>query len=449
MDSSNVIDRDHDTLASGGEAVAHGWLRWRVLPGPVRLMLVSMTLFNVGFYLVVPFLAVRLTSDLGFSAAVVGLVLGLRMASQQGLFFVGGSVADRFGPRVIILAGIALRIVGFVVVGVVTTLPGVIIGVVLIGVAAALFAPAVEAANAAVGARLERDGVMRRTELFGLEQMCSRTGTVIGPVIGTLLLGVPFAWTTSCAAALFALLWLAFWQWFPATVSTTADSKDSAPLTAVWRTVLSDRVFIVYATLCGTQLAAFSLIYLMLPVELRSLTGDESGLGWFYAGAAILVIVGQRPMVAVTHRIGHRRAVIVGMAMIGMSFLTPALTAMVDANVALGYAALAAWIALLHLGQMLMVPPMRDTAARLAAERHLGAHFGLLNSIAGLGCLAASAGVGALYDLAGTHNLSTFAVWLPVTVVIMLAVAGLGWWYRLQTVRTRLTRPANVREISP
>lgn len=414
-------------------------------------MLASMTLFNVGFYLVVPFLAVRLSSDLGFSAAVVGLVLGLRMASQQGLFFFGGSLADRFGPRAIILLGIAVRVVGFAMLGFVTTLPWIIAGVVLIGVAAALFAPAVEAANAAVGAQLERDAIMRRTELFGLEQMCSRIGTVIGPIIGTSLLGVPFAWTTGCAAALFAALWVAFWRWFPATVRTTADpdgGPGSPALSAVWRTVLSDKVFMTYAVLCGTQLAAFSLVYLMLPVELQSLTGDESGLGWFYAGAAVLVIVCQRPMVAVAHRIGHRRAVIGGMAIIGLSFLAPVFAEISPHDVAVGNTALAAWVALLHLGQMLMVPPMRDTVAKLAAERHLGAYFGLLNSVAGLGCLAASAGVGALYDVADARDLSTAAVWAPVTAVIMLAVAGLIGWYRAQAVQIRLGRRDGVREVS-
>jgi MFS family permease len=452
---ADVTDRGRRAPAIGesarGESALRGWTHVRVLPGPVRLMLASMTLFNIGFYLVVPFLAVRLSSGLGFSAAVVGLVLGLRMASQQGLFFFGGSLADRFGARAIILLGIALRVIGFVVLGFVTTLPWVIASVVLIGVAAALFAPAVEAANAAVGAQLERDGLLRRTELFGLEQMCSRLGTVVGPVIGTLLLTVPFAWTTGCAAALFAALWIAFWRWFPDTVRTTADpgeGKGSATLSTVWRTVVSDRAFMIYAVLCGTQLAAFSLVYLMLPVELQSLTGDESGLGWYYAGAAVLVIVGQRPMVAVSHRVGHRRAVIGGLAIIGVSFLAPIFADAAPDDVALGTAALATWIALLHLGQMLMVPPMRDTVAKLAVERHLGAHFGMLNSVAGLGCLGASVGVGALYDLADARDLPAAAVWCPVALVIMLAVAGLIGWYRAQAVRTRLGRPEDLREIS-
>jgi MFS family permease len=162
-----------------GGASARG--RLRDLPSVVKLVLASMVLFNVGFYLVVPFLAVHLSDELGFASWIVGLVLGLRTFSQQGMFFLGGSIADRFGRRPVILWGIAIRIVGFVVLALASSLPAVIVGILLIGFAAALFAPAVESANADIGRQLEDSGVIKRTELFGYEQMSSRLGTVLGP----------------------------------------------------------------------------------------------------------------------------------------------------------------------------------------------------------------------------------------------------------------------------
>lgn len=187
----------------------------RVLPPVVKLLLLSMVLFNIGFYLVVPFLAVHLSEDLGFAAWIVGLVLGLRMFSQQGMFFIGGSLADRFGKRPIILLGIAVRVVGFLMLGLAESMVGVITGILLVGFAAALFAPAVESANAEYGRELEVSGVMRRTDLFAVEQMCSRLGTVIGPALGAALLVFPFSWTASAAALLFAIMWVGFYVWFP------------------------------------------------------------------------------------------------------------------------------------------------------------------------------------------------------------------------------------------
>lgn len=71
------------------------------------MLLTTQALFNVGFYAVVPFIAVVLRGDFGLGAAAVGLVLGARTFAQQGLFLVGGELADRFGARGVIALGCA------------------------------------------------------------------------------------------------------------------------------------------------------------------------------------------------------------------------------------------------------------------------------------------------------------------------------------------------------
>jgi predicted MFS family arabinose efflux permease len=82
----------------------------RPAPG---LLLASQLIFNIGFYAVVPFLALVMTQDFGMSATAVGVVLGARVFSQQGLFLVGGMITDRFGPRRAMLVGCLVRISGY------------------------------------------------------------------------------------------------------------------------------------------------------------------------------------------------------------------------------------------------------------------------------------------------------------------------------------------------
>src|SRR5919112_4951793 len=84
------------------------------LPLVVQLLVITQLAFNVGFYMVLPYLATHLTEDLALAGAVVGLVLGLRTFSQQGLFVVGGTLTDRLGAKPVVLAGCALRVTGFV-----------------------------------------------------------------------------------------------------------------------------------------------------------------------------------------------------------------------------------------------------------------------------------------------------------------------------------------------
>jgi MFS family permease len=397
----------------------------------VRLNLASMLLFNVGFYLVVPFLALHLAGDLRLAGWAIGLVLGVRIASQQGLFFVGGLMADRFGNRPMILTGIALRVVSLLVLGVAASLAVLVAAVVLFGVAAALFAPAVESANAAYGRRLEDDGVMLRTELFGLEQMSSRLGTVLGPALGVLLLSFPFWWTTSAAAVLFAALGLAFARLLP----PGPDASPVRPGTAApWRAVLGNRTFLAFAALCSVQLAAQNLLYLMLPEELARVSADGV-VGWFYVGAALLVVLGQSTATSIVHRLGHRRAVVAGVTALAAAFAVPALVVLARPAVpGLLIAALVVWVAGLQVAQMVMGPPMRDTVAVLAGERHLASHFGMLNTLGGAAALLTSLLVGALYDAAPARGATTTATpWLVIAFGIAAVAVALLTWGRWAT----------------
>ncbi|OEV21782.1 hypothetical protein AN219_27155, partial [Streptomyces nanshensis] len=54
---------------------------------------------NLAFYMLMPYLAMHLSGDLGLAAWTVGLVLGVRNLSQQGMFLIGGSIADRLGCK--------------------------------------------------------------------------------------------------------------------------------------------------------------------------------------------------------------------------------------------------------------------------------------------------------------------------------------------------------------
>ncbi len=47
------------------------------------------------------------------SGGLIGLVLGLRTFSQQGMFIVGGALSDRFGAKSVILSGCIVRVVGY------------------------------------------------------------------------------------------------------------------------------------------------------------------------------------------------------------------------------------------------------------------------------------------------------------------------------------------------
>src|SRR5690606_41611969 len=100
------------------EANAFFRLSW-----PARLLVINQFGINVGFYMLLPFLASYM-SGLGYGAAGIGLVLGVRNLSQQGMFLIGGTAAARLGCRPMIIAGCALRVVSFALVPFFRSLPG-------------------------------------------------------------------------------------------------------------------------------------------------------------------------------------------------------------------------------------------------------------------------------------------------------------------------------------
>ncbi|GLU48569.1 MFS transporter [Nocardiopsis ansamitocini] len=396
------------------------WLlgRLRAVPGPTRLLLLTQLAFNVGFYLVLPFLAVHLAQDLMLAGWAVGLVLGVRTFSQQGLFALGGALADRFGTRPAVLAGCALRVTGFAILALAGDLWSVLVGAVLTGLAGALFSPAVEAALAEQGAGLERRGTITRSELFALFAVCGEVGAVAGPLLGALLLRVDFALVCLVAAGAFVLIGLAHVRWLP----RSAPRHATEPVLAGWSEVLGNRVFWLFALCYSGYLLSHNQLYLALPAELQR-AGHPWALGWLFALASLLVVLGQLPMADWARaRLGPRRALPLGFALLSAAFAVVAL----DVWAAPGWGALTpavSMVVLLTFGQMLAVPTAQDLVADLAAERRLGAHFGFLSSVGGLAVLVGGAGVGHLLDgfgalpwvvLAGVPALGGAALWLLI-----------------------------------
>ncbi|EIU74874.1 putative ABC transport system membrane domain protein [Mycobacteroides abscessus 6G-1108] len=61
--------------------------QFRSFDRPSQILMVNQFAINVGFYMLMPYLAGYLAGPLGLAAWMVGLVLGVRNFSQQGMFW--------------------------------------------------------------------------------------------------------------------------------------------------------------------------------------------------------------------------------------------------------------------------------------------------------------------------------------------------------------------------
>ena len=384
------------------------------LPASLRLVIITQFAFNVGFYLVVPFIAAHLAKDLLLAEWIVGLLLGLRTFSQQGMFFLGGALADRFGIKSAILVGCAIRICGFLALAIADEIFGVMVGVILIGFAAALFSPAVESAIVAWAGEAEAGGAATREEIIGLEMMASQLGSVVGPVLGGVLLLIPFRLTCLLAAGVFTLIMLAQVVWLP----RGSRIGQSTPVRESVGHVLANRRFLVFALIHCTCLIAYNQFYLAIPVELDRIGVPGADITWLFGMAAVLTVTLQLP---VTRMVAHwptARILGWGYALMAAGLLgVAAFAALPPLPGVMAFLPSVLFVIGLHVGQVLVMPAARGVVADLSGGQRLGSHLGMLASVGGLAVLLGSTGIGLLLPLAATPQ--------PLAPVPWVVLAGL------------------------
>jgi MFS family permease len=191
------------------------------------VLLGSQFVFNIGFYAVVPFLAIFLRDDMLLSGGLIGLILGLRTFSQQGMFIVGGALSDRFGAKIVILSGCIIRVAGYLLLA----LRGIAVadysGRVPDGHWRRIVFPSIEALLAKAGTHSEAKGKRSRAEWFALFAVCGELGAVLGPVAGALLTGLGFRQVALAGAGVFLVALVVLYFCLPAS-GRRADAENTA-----------------------------------------------------------------------------------------------------------------------------------------------------------------------------------------------------------------------------
>lgn len=408
----------------------------------VQLLMVNQFTINLGFYMLMPYLAAHLSGTLGLAGWIVGLVLGVRNFSQQGMFLVGGTLADRIGYKPMIVAGCVLRTLGFATLGLVDSLPALLAASAATGLAGALFNPASRAYLAA-------DAGERRVEAFALFNVFYQAGVLLGPLVGMVLTGVDFRVTCLVAAGIFALLSVVQIRALPARRAEDAERQrhDSGQgMLAQWRGILANRPFLLFSVaMVGSYVLTFQ-VYLALPLEIRRLGGDgefgTAAVAVLFAVSGLSTILGQTWVTAwCKARYEPGQALVRGLAAMGLAFVPLLLaTAVPVPESGIGLWLLAAVpptlaALLLALGTMIAYPFEMDTIVRLSGERLVATHYGLYNTICGIGITVGNLGTGAALDAARVAGMSALP-WITLCALGLVCAAALYGLHRTGRLAT-------------
>ncbi|HEH9407349.1 TPA: MFS transporter [Aeromonas salmonicida] len=387
------------------------WRDWQGMSPAAHLLIINGLAFNLGFYMMMPFLAQHMGSGLGLAGWACGLVMGMRVFSQQGLFLLGGTLGDRIGYHTAIVWGCLVRSVGFVLLGWAESLPILLLAAALTGFAGALFTPCAQAYLAS-----ECSTPSQRQRAFALHNLASQAGMLLGPLVGLTLTQQSYALTGLLAATLFALLGVLQYRVLPR--RPVANQTPHCAILSQWRDILRQRPFMRFTLLAGSYQVLFHQIYLALPAHIQSLPDATQLLGGVFTLSAVIGVLLQLPASRlVERRLGVPLAMGLGIGLMGLSYLAlPLLSPWPTAGVL-------AQVALLSLGSILCFPLFAAQLPRYAPPEQLASYYGFYASAGGCMALFGNLLIGVMLGDAGTRPAT--AIWLLLALTGVLAGFGL------------------------
>ncbi|MFM4964064.1 MFS transporter [Aeromonas bivalvium] len=392
------------------------WRDWQGMSPAARLLIINGLAFNLGFYMMLPFLAQHMGSGLGLAGWACGLVMGMRVFSQQGLFLLGGTLGDRIGYHPAIVWGCLVRSLGFMLLGWAESLPILLLAAALTGFAGALFTPCAQAYLAS-----ECRTPDQRQRAFALHNLASQAGMLLGPLVGLTLTQQSYALTGFLAAGLFALLGVLQYRGLPKRPVDTHTPRGA--ILRQWGTIVRQRPFMMFTLLAGSYQILFHQLYLALPAHIQSLPDATQLLGGVFTLSAVIGVLLQLPASRlVERRLGVPRAMGLGIVLMGMSYL--ALTLLSPWPTA----GVLAQVALLSLGSILCFPLFAAQLPRYAPPEQLASYYGFYASAGGCMALFGNLLIGFMLGEAGSRPAT--AIWYLLALVGLLA--GLGLYTHLR-----------------
>ena len=391
------------------------WQVWLGLPKNTERRLGLLTLMGstffmwAGFFVVIPLLSLHFVNGLAWSAASIGIILGVRTVTQQGLGVVSGVLSDKLGARGLIVAGLLIRAIGFAGLALVTDFWSLLLVIVFSSIGGAMFdAPK----NAAIAVLSDPETRPRVYAVFG---MIGNLGMALGSLLGVLLLKIGFEIAALLSGAMYFLTFLVNIRYLPDLKISSSQSNALGGLGLV----LHDRRFVWFTFLLAGMYLMWSQFSLALTLEATRLAGTPDAVAWLFLVNTGVAIGLQYSLTEVSNRyLSPIQTLMLGVlimaiALYGVAFSPSILWLLIC-------------VAIFSIGSSLASAPQQEITARLAKPEARGAYFGF-------SALAFALGGGVGNALGGwLHDFGTQIGWLGLPWVVIASsglLTALGLWF--------------------
>lgn len=329
-------------------------------------LLSSVMLVNRAGAMVLPFLSVYLTQQVGFSLAQTGWIMSCFGAGSVLGAFIGGKMIDRFGFYETQFWSLFLSGFLFIALGQVQGFYAICGMVFVTSTVMDAFRPANFAAVAAYSQNANR------TRAVALLRLAINLGWAIGPAVGGMLaIAYGYGWLfwvdglTCIAAALF------FRAALPKRFLETEEDDEQENLLTNGK-AYQDKRYLFFLLFALLNAVAFMQLFSTLPVFFKQEVHlDEGQIGRLMAMNGLLIALIEMPLIyLLERRVRATQIITIGTLMIGLTYLL------------FNWLGETPWVAVLAMlmltfGEILSLPFIATMAMNFTNKRNRGAYMGL------------------------------------------------------------------------
>jgi len=361
--------------------------------------------------MVIPFLGMYMSSELGFTKTQIGLVLGCFGLGSVCGSWLGGWLTDRFGSfKVQAFSQIAV-IPLFLILPAFRTFESLALMIFILTLVADIFRPA----NSVSVARYAKPENITRA--YSLNRMAVNLGFSIGPALGGFLASISYSWIfygNALAAAVAVIVFIYFFR--NRTQNQIPIKNEEEKPKVEERNAYADGPFIVFNILCCLFSMGFLQLLSTLPLFYKDAYSLDAGqIGLLLGFSGFVIVIFEMVLVHfVEHRFSVRQVMFWGTAITSMSYF------MLNLDFGIIWLYMAMFI--LSTGEMLSLPFMATISIKRAGLHNQGAYMGF-NSLA-----FAAANIFSPYF--GTYLAEHFGynvLWTVAGTTLMVAAIGFYW----------------------
>ncbi|MDN4166853.1 MFS transporter [Cytophagales bacterium LB-30] len=328
-------------------------------------MLALVMLVNRSGTMVIPFLSIYLTGELGFSIQQAGYILSIFGLGSMVGSYLGGYLSDKIGHFWVQCSSLVLSGLLFFWVVQVRSFHWLGLSIFILSIIAESLRPA-NISSVASYAKPENI-----TRAFSLNRMAINLGFSIGPALGGLLAGISFKWLFIADGFTCIGAGLLFFLYFRTRKGHEAHKSKEALTQQELRKPHKDRLFLAFVLLATSYAVVFFQLFGTLPLYYREVyalsegkIGGLLGINGFVIFAFEMILV-----YLIGQRFRSHVLIIAGVLLNGFGF--------VFLNLMPGPMWLIPGMVMLSFAEILVLPFLSTLVVARAGTRNRGAYMGV------------------------------------------------------------------------